>query len=143
MGIPEILQNMLASTADSYSIKSWSIYPEKDGTVTFKIRFCGESEPAERDISNSNPAHYKRKSTNEIRRDQQRSELRYKHIVQSKSPDATDMTRTTRRMVTRSSVADIEIPRTGDHAIHSSCQENTLLDQILSPEPMDIITPSS
>jgi len=46
-------------------------------------------------------------------------------------------------MVTRSSVADIEIPRTGDHDIHSSFQEDTLLGQISSPEPMDIITTSS
>ena len=39
MGLPKVLENMLSVAADDNILKSWNIYQEKDGFITFKIRF--------------------------------------------------------------------------------------------------------
>ena len=69
MGLPDILQNMLTVVSGSNSVKNWSIYPEKDGSTTFKIRFCATEESVNHDEN----IHYRRKSSNQVKRDSQRS----------------------------------------------------------------------
>ena len=70
--LPDILQNLLTIVSGSHTLKNWSIYPEKDGSTTFKIRFgvaIGES------VNHTENIHFKRKSINQVRRDSQRSSV--------------------------------------------------------------------
>ena len=69
MGLPEILETMLSTISHSNTVRTWSIYPEKDGSVSVKIRFDTRREPVNHDSS----AHCKRKPNSQVQRDRQRS----------------------------------------------------------------------
>ena len=73
MGLPDILQNLLTVVSGSHILKNWSIYPEKDGSTTFKIRFNGAIGESVNHTSEN--IHFKRKSINQVRRDSQRSSV--------------------------------------------------------------------
>ena len=55
MGLPEILETMLSTISHSNTVRTWSIYPEKDGSVSIKIRFDTPRES----VTNVSSAHYK------------------------------------------------------------------------------------
>lgn len=69
MGLPNILEDMLSMLLDKNSLKSWSIFQEKCGIVTMKIRFECQQDAANR----VEESHFMRKPANQLRRDRLRS----------------------------------------------------------------------
>ena len=81
MGLPKHLEKMLAATLEDNSVKSWSIYQEKDKSFTFKIRFQPSDIIPEVDISTT----YTRKNEKRQRRDRERAEARTDRITRSQA----------------------------------------------------------
>ena len=68
MDLPVVLETMLRTIATKHNVNSWSIYPEKDTIVTFKIKFACSEETAM-------PQHYKKKSISQLKRDNTRASV--------------------------------------------------------------------
>ena len=77
-----MLRRMLASAVENDQLKNWSVYEEKDGVYTFKIRFIptkdrhiGKDSHAPAEVSHSSVAcSYRRKSSKQLARDSQRNQ---------------------------------------------------------------------
>lgn len=69
MELPIMLQNMLKAIMETNTVKTWNIYPERNGIVTFKIKFAShDDQPAFQTQSS-----FKRKSLKQINRDNERA----------------------------------------------------------------------
>ena len=71
MGVNKILDNVLTTVCEDYALRSWSIFHEKDGSISLRIRFDasdrGHGEP-------NRDAVYRRKSPAQAARDKLRSD---------------------------------------------------------------------
>ena len=71
MGVNKILDNVLTTVCEDYALRSWSVFHEKDGSISLRIRFDasdrGRGEP-------NRDAVYKRKSPAQAARDKLRSD---------------------------------------------------------------------
>ena len=81
MDLPVVLETMLRTIATKHNVNSWSIYPEKDKIVTFKIKFACSEETAM-------PQHYKKKSISQLKRDNTRASVWFKRIFIQDSQQA-------------------------------------------------------
>jgi len=69
MELPKILEKMLEATLDTSSLHSWNIYQDKDGYINFRLKFRSHGESPMHDCNTG----YRRKTNNQIQRDQDRS----------------------------------------------------------------------
>ena len=74
-GIPLVLENKLLSVFKSHSLKSWNIFDDQNGCVSFRLRFSphtqthsGQEIPADVKVSG-----FRRKSPSQINRDRERA----------------------------------------------------------------------
>jgi len=77
MGLPKMLETLLAAAAGDNTVKSWTIFEEKSGSIVFKIRFDGAIDAAKRDevTEKKQPYnHYRRKPPSQVSRDRRRAE---------------------------------------------------------------------
>ncbi len=81
-GLSEALDNMLSSVLKSHELRNWTIF-EDNGNITFKIRFNVTCQGQ----SNSTRIAYRRKSENQIKRDQQRAVKRQRKASPGSSPE--------------------------------------------------------
>ena len=75
-GIPEVLENLIVSVFKSHQLKTWNIYQEQDGNVTFKLRFNMQDMQGQGHGStglDSSFISYRRKTERNITRDRQRA----------------------------------------------------------------------
>ena len=70
MGLSDILGNVMSSLSQDNKLVSWSIYQEKDGHISLKVRFVPVDDSAKRD---SEEIHYKKKSARQVQRDRDRT----------------------------------------------------------------------
>ena len=49
MGQPKVLENMLEAASENKSLKTWSIFQEKDGCINFKLKFDSETDSVNHD----------------------------------------------------------------------------------------------
>ena len=68
--LPKLLETVLVSLSNDNNIRSWSIYNDKDGSISLRIKFVPEEESISRDRQTTN-AHYTRKSERKAMRDRQ------------------------------------------------------------------------
>ena len=81
MDMPIALQRMLESACVNDQLKNWSIYEEKDGVYTFKIRFISQEKrhiesSATGSMENTqvvNKCAFKQKSAKQLERDSARN----------------------------------------------------------------------
>ena len=74
-GIPLVLENLILSVLETHELGTWNIFSEKDGNVTFRLRFKMEGQGQtyrERGMC----ASYRKKSPKQICRDQSRALMR-------------------------------------------------------------------
>lgn len=69
MGLHDLLGNTLSSLSEDKMLLSWSVFPEKDGHISVKIRFGPTDDSVNRDTE----AHFKRKPLRQVQRDRERS----------------------------------------------------------------------
>ena len=86
MDLPTVLLRMLTSACENDQLKNWSVYEERDGNYTFKIRFMPKEyrhiEVSSSQVQGKNQqSAYKRKSDNQIARDKRRSEERKNRAI--------------------------------------------------------------
>lgn len=80
MELPIVLERMLNTALQYDSLKNWSIYEERDGVYTFKLRFIPRKgshvKPTSSDIPKQTHStkSYKRKTTKNVIRDKERNE---------------------------------------------------------------------
>ena len=74
-GLPLVLENMLLSVFKSHSLRSWNIFDDQNGCVSFRLRFSPHTQthtsheiPADVKVS-----AYRRKSQSQINRDRERA----------------------------------------------------------------------
>ena len=68
MGLNEILGNALVSLSSEHLLQSWTIYHEKSGHISVKIRFMAATDS----VNHDNGIHYRRKSCQQVNRDRER-----------------------------------------------------------------------
>lgn len=88
MDLPAALERMLTAAVQSDTLRNWSIYQERDGVYTFKLRFisrkvCHILEPMHSmdSTKQNNSEVYKRKNAYQINRDMSRAEEFYNRRV--------------------------------------------------------------
>lgn len=120
MGINKVLENTLDSLCEEYNLRYWSIFHEKNGCISLRIKFDVGHDAVKRD----NVA-FRRKSPSQVARDKRRSEQwrENRHPVPSRqSPSHADMVAAPvisppgDGVITRSrskTVAEVEILRCG------------------------------
>ncbi len=89
MELPAVLQRMLASALQHDELQNWSVYEERDGKYTFKLRFNSKkvSHISSVDSIDNIPIHsesFKRKSAKQKSRDNKRSE-NFQRLTRSQS----------------------------------------------------------
>ena len=83
MDLPASLLRMLEVSCSNDSLKNWSVYQERDGSYTFKIRFStntsrhidDNSTPLQDSCSSGVKSAFKRKTRSQIDRDSARSKV--------------------------------------------------------------------
>jgi hypothetical protein len=80
MGLNELLGNTLSSVSEDNILLSWSIFHEKDGHISMKIRFEPKGDAVKREAE----THYKRKPLRQVQRDRERSRAWRAQSVASK-----------------------------------------------------------
>ena len=70
MGFNDVLMNTLVSLSEDNMLSSWSVFQEKNGQISVKIRFEATKESANHDIV----AQYRKKPPQQVRRDRERTE---------------------------------------------------------------------
>lgn len=74
-GISNVLENMLVSVLNTHSLKTWNIFHEENGQVTFRLKFSSIEDIPMSNVQESRPAttvSFRRKSANQIVRDKAR-----------------------------------------------------------------------
>ena len=69
MGLNKILESTLAALCDDNSLRSWTIFHDKNGSITMRIKFECDGGEVERDEMT-----YKRKAPSQVARDRRRAE---------------------------------------------------------------------
>ena len=93
MDLPSALLRMLGGSCENDKLKNWSVYEEKDGCYTFKIRFIPNSDRHIGDIQVHSPIQssnvqcaFKRKNEKQINRDFERNKVyQEKRITRSQA----------------------------------------------------------
>ena len=70
MGLSKVLEMTLASLSDENDLISWSVFQEKSGQISVRIRF----EAANDAVNHSADAYYHRKTPSQVKRDRERTE---------------------------------------------------------------------
>ena len=96
-GISKVLENMLVSVLGTHSLKSWNIFSEENGDLTFRLKFkvvdtmdthVQDIQPKDIDLpvhssaipSASNTISFKKKSSSQISRDKARAIQRNRQL---------------------------------------------------------------
>ena len=121
MGLNKILESTLAALCDDNSLRSWTIFHDKNGSITMRIKFECDGGEVERD-----EITYKRKAPSQVARDRRRGEQwkcrdtnhpgSSRRDVVNEQPTVTqtsDFTRITRSKARTNSGGDIEMMRHG------------------------------
>ena len=86
MGLNKALEMTLASLSDENTLLSWSVFQEKSGQISVKIRF----EAANDAVNHRDDSHYHRKRPSQIQRDHERTQAwRAKTRNNGKQPQLT------------------------------------------------------
>ena len=72
MGLHNILDNALSSISEENTLVSWSIWHDKNGDISVRIRYKAAEETSNRDEQ----VHYRKKSARQVLRDQDRGRAR-------------------------------------------------------------------
>ena len=72
-GIPKVLENIISSVLTSHNLSNWTLFSEKDGNLTIRIRFSDKGE-GQSSLPNSNTPtiSYRWKSPKQVKRDKER-----------------------------------------------------------------------
>ena len=65
-GLPDMLETLLGAIAGANKLNSWSIYQEKDASVTVKLRFKQSDAASSAANHIQHNAGFKRKSDNQV-----------------------------------------------------------------------------
>ena len=130
-----MLENMLGVVLATESLKSWSIFQEKSGGVTFKLRFIG-SPDHDNTTANAADSVYKKKSPSQIQRDRARA------TSWRSSCGVTTRSQSSRNEDTSRKVGDappdMELPRAGS----SDSSHFNLGPQLDTPDTVCCSTPA-
>ena len=93
MELPDALRRMLESACDNDVLKSWSVYQEKEGVYSFKIRFVSSPVRHVEHSSGDNPpaaikqsGSFKRKNAKQVERDNKRQlEFNSRRVTRSQT----------------------------------------------------------
>ena len=75
MGLCDVLGNVMTTLAEENSLLSWTVYYEKNGQISLKVRYQSSQKSVNRDQED---VHYKKKSTRQLQRDRERSRAWHK-----------------------------------------------------------------
>ena len=81
-GLNKVLENLLESVSKSHNIKTWNIFQEVNGEITFRLKFSPNTEhsiddiPADQPMQTSSTVSFKRKSDKQLHRDKERAHKR-------------------------------------------------------------------
>ena len=94
MELPDALRRMLESACDNDVLKNWSVYQEKEGVYSFKIRFVSSPVRHVENSSGDNPpaaskqvlSSFKRKNARQVERDNKRQlEFNARRVTRSQT----------------------------------------------------------
>ena len=139
MDLPSALLRMLEGSCENDKLKNWSVYEEKDGCYTFKIRFIPNSDRHIGDISVHSPIQssnvqcaFKRKNEKQINRDFERNKV-YQEKRITRSQTAKNSVSTNAQEESKSSRTQIN---------HGSPIEGVRHNSMLSDTPSGLNTSS-
>ena len=75
MGLCDVLGNVMTTLAEENSLLSWTVYYEKNGQISLKVRYQSSQKSANRDQED---VHYRKTSTRQQQRDHERSRAWHK-----------------------------------------------------------------
>jgi len=139
MGLCDVLGNVITTLSQDNTLLSWSVYHEKNGQISVKIRFEPVDESPKRDKED---IHYKRKSTRQVQRDHART-LAWQKKCRVESIDVVDSPGimsspeigvTTRNKARLRNMDQPEVPRCESTAIS---EDIVLLDPEATPFSLD------
>ena len=70
MGLNDLLRKTLVTLSEDNSLLSWSIFHEKSGQISVKIRF----EPMQEERNRDPDIHYRKKTSRQVQRDRERTQ---------------------------------------------------------------------
>ena len=82
MGLCDVLGNVVSSLSEDNLLLSWTVYYEKNGQISLKVRFQADKNAVSRDHED---VHYKRKSTRQVQRDRDHSHAWHKQRLDGTS----------------------------------------------------------
>ena len=85
-GLSEVLENMLQAVLKSHNLKTWNIFNERDGTITFRLKFSSQIQ--DNSIEPIENMSFRRKTPKQVDRDRHRTAKRPRQV----SPDSVHST---------------------------------------------------